>query len=293
MNQGVDSKALVATLITKIPILLIIAVTGAIVGSGLNLIIASYERSNAKYVSETKYYIEFAPGVLDAADYYNDYTWNDVIGTDLILGRVMDIVGEDYDREHIKSMIEADIVSDVRYLKITISADTPESVKSVENAFEQSISEFGDTMNEFSSIYKIMETDITREEIPNFTLRAALLGVCVFGIAALLVIIFRFCLGSSFYTRRDVTRALGISVYGISYKNGKYEGAKPMPTEKYNDMFYCDSEDKNKLIAIIPFGKPYREKLADVIYDMRLQGSEVTGAVIVGASDIWYKLYRA
>jgi hypothetical protein len=57
-------------------------------------------------------------------------------------------------------------------------------------------------------------------------------------------------------------------------------------------MFYYDNEDKNKLIAVIPFGKPYREKLADVIYDMRLQGNKVTGAVIVGASDIWYKLYR-
>jgi capsular polysaccharide biosynthesis protein len=194
MKQGIDSKALVTTLIMKLPILLVIAVIGAIVGSGLNLILALYEKSNAKYVSETKYYIEFSPGVLDAADYYNDYTWNDVIGTDLILGRIMEIVGNGYDRSEVKGMIEADIVSDVRYLKITIKGDNTDAVATVQSAFEKALAEFGDTMNEFTSIYKIDDSGISKEQVSYFTFRAAFLGAFIFLVTSLFVIICVFCL---------------------------------------------------------------------------------------------------
>jgi capsular polysaccharide biosynthesis protein len=292
MKQGIDSKALVTTLIMKLPILLVIAVTGAIVGSGLNLILALYEKSNAKYVSETKYYIEFSPGVLDAADYYNDYTWNDVIGTDLILGRIMEIIGNGYDRSDVKGMIEADIVSDVRYLKITIKGDNTDAVSTVQSAFEKALAEFGDTMNEFTSIYIIDDSGISKEQVSYFTFRAALLGAFIFLFISLFVIIFVFCLGSSFYTKRDISKTLDIPVLGTSFKDGEYKGVIHMPTLKYNDMFYCDENDKNKLIVIIPFGKSYREKITDEIYDMELKGMKVTGAIMTDVDNSWYRIYR-
>jgi hypothetical protein len=65
-----------------------------------------------------------------------------------------------------------------------------------------------------------------------------------------------------------------------------------MPTLKYNDMFYCDESDKNKLIAIIPFGKPYREKIIDEIYDIELKGMKVSGAIMTDADNRWYRIYR-
>jgi capsular polysaccharide biosynthesis protein len=291
MKQGIDSKALVTTLIMKLPMLLVIAVTGAIVGSGLNLIVASVKAGDVKYVSKTEYYIEFAPGRYEARDYYNDYTWNDVIGTDLILGKMMDILGDSYDRDEVKSMLEANIYSDVRYLEITVKSKSYEDVYNVEETISPVLGEFGENMDEFTSIYKINDLGISKEKVSYFTLRAAFLGAVLFFIAALFIVCFSFCIGSSFYTKQAVTETLGIPVLGTSFKDGGYKGVIAMPTVKYNDMFYCDENDKNKLIAVIPFGKPYREKLMDEIYDMELKGMKVSGAIMTDADNRWYRIY--
>jgi capsular polysaccharide biosynthesis protein len=292
MNQGVDSKALVTTVITKIPLLLIIAVTGAIIGSGLNLIIATVKEKDAEYVSETEYYIEFAPGRYEARDYYNDYTWNDVIGTDLILGKAMEILGTDYDRDYVKSMISANIYSDVRYLSVNVKGKNYDEVATVSDVLEPVLFEFGETMGEFTSIYKINDSGISMEEIPHFTLRAAFLGAIIFGFTELFIIVFRFCIGSSFYTKRDISKCLEIPVYGIAFKNGKYEGVGKMPNVEYNDKFFADNNDSNNLIAIIPFGKPYREVIIDEIDNVALGGKKVSGAILVGVDSVWYKIYK-
>ena len=79
MQQGIDSAAMLVTLITKLPVLLALAVAGAILGSGLHLIITFIQTREPVYVSETEYYIDFAEGRYEAKDYYNDFTWNDVL----------------------------------------------------------------------------------------------------------------------------------------------------------------------------------------------------------------------
>jgi capsular polysaccharide biosynthesis protein len=292
MNQGVDSKALVTTIITKIPLLLIIAVTGAVIGSGLNLVLATQKEKDAKYLSETEYYIEFAQGRYEAKDYYNAYTWNDVIATDLILGKAMDILGEGYDREYVKSTITANIYSDVRYLNITVGSKNYDEVAAISAALEPALVEFGENMSEFTSIYKIEDLGISKEIIPHFTLRVAILFAFIFGAIALFIIIFRFCLGSSFYTKRQIRDTLDIPVFGIEFKNGKYEGVIDIPSEKYNDRFFVSKNDNDNLIAIIPFGKPYREIIIDEIDNVRLLGKKVTGAVMTGADNLWYKIYK-
>jgi capsular polysaccharide biosynthesis protein len=273
--------------------LIIFAVVGALVGSGINLLRVSIEQKNSNYVSETKYYIEFAPGVLDAADYYNDYTWNDVIGTDLIMGRIMELLGAGFERNNVKSAIEADIVSDVRYLKITIKGTEKDYVAQIESAFEKAVSEFGENMNEFTRIYKIEDLGISKEEIPNFSVRAAALGMFVFFIVALFVVSFNFCIGSSFYTKRDIMQTFCVPVFGIEFKDGVYEGAIDKPCEKYNDMFYYDGEQRDKLVVAIPFARPCREKIMDEVCNLNLKGFAVSGAVLTQADKRWYKIYRS
>ena len=102
MQQGIDSAAMLVTLITKLPVLLALAVAGAILGSGLHLIITFIQTREPVYVSETEYYIDFAEGRYEAKDYYNDFTWNDVLSIDPILGKAMEALGGNYDREQIR-----------------------------------------------------------------------------------------------------------------------------------------------------------------------------------------------
>ena len=107
LREGIDSKAFLICLLRRIPYMLLIGLTGAIIGSGLYLLIMVISNRTPVYVQETEYYIDFADGRLEAKDYYNDFTWNDVMATDEILGRTMEELGTSYDRNEIKNMITA------------------------------------------------------------------------------------------------------------------------------------------------------------------------------------------
>ena len=73
-QEGIDSKAYLLCFLRRIPYMLLIGLTGAIIGSGLYLLIAAINNRTTVYMQETEYYIDFAPGRIDAKDYYNAFT---------------------------------------------------------------------------------------------------------------------------------------------------------------------------------------------------------------------------
>lgn len=229
MQQGVDSRAMFATFMTKLPKLFILTVAGAVLGSGLNLLITLVRVQEICYVSETEYYIAFARD--KAKDHYNDFTWNDVLATDEILGRAMELLGDGYERNQVKEMIGADILSDVRYLTITVKGKDYGQVEQIKNALGTALEEFGAMKEEFSSIYKIEDVEIVQEEIPYFVWRAAFLGAVIALGAGVFVTALRFCMGSVFYTKSDITTRLGIPVSGMTFRDG-HHGSKNSAMEQ-------------------------------------------------------------
>lgn len=344
MQQGVDSRALFAAFVTKLPRLLILAVAGAVVGSGLYLLIVLVKMQDICYVSETEYYIQFAEGQYEAKNYYNAYTWNDVLGINGILGRAMEILGNGYDRSQVREMIRADIFSDVRYLTITVKGQDAKQVEEIKNALRTALEEFGAVMEEFASIYQIKDLEIVQEEIPLFAWRAAFLGAVIAAGIGGFVTAFCFCMGSVFYTKRDITVRLGLPVYGMTFRK-KHHTDKDNPLEKRQTDMLCeglkllaenytkillmdadggqeaaaflrdisdrglvdcsrfglyDAEKEAKdtggdsaVMAVIPFGRPYREKITDEIDFVQLHGGRVVAAVLTQADRIWSMVYYA
>ena len=228
-QEGIDSKALLVCLLRKLPYLLLLGVTGAVLGSGLYLLIAVMTSEGLKYQAETEYYIDFADGRLEAKDHYNDFTWNDVMATDLILGNTMNILGDTYDRNTVKEMITADILSDVRYLTITVEGSDAEIVEEISNATRISIEKFGSSKDEFDSIEQIENNGVQVLKDKLFTWRAALLGAFAGVLVGMFWVVGAFCLGSRFYTKRSIQKCFGIQVFGLLYaKNNEVEGSQEM-----------------------------------------------------------------
>lgn len=229
VRQGIDSKALLVTFIRKLPQLLLAAAAGVVFGSGLYWILAFYASINhAAYAVETEYYIDFSEGRIEAKDYYNDFTWNDVIATDLILGRMMDALGTGYDREAVRQMLHADILSDVRYLTITVTGSDAQAVSDVNAAFCDAITVFGASRDEFDSIERIEENGVKKVEQDWFSWRAAVLGMFVFLGVGIFLTILEFMVGDRFYTKTDVIKYLELEPLGLicktgNEKNGKHE----------------------------------------------------------------------
>lgn len=220
VRQGIDSKALLVTLIRKLPQLLLLAVIGAVLGGGLHLLVVLWGMKDAMFVAETEYYVDFADGRLEAKDYYNDFTWNDVIATDLILGAMMEELGTGYDRAAVKQMLNADILSDVRYLTITVSGKEEDSVSEVSAAFCKAITAFGQQMDEFDAIYQIEDNAVKREEARYFVWQAAFLGMLVLVGIGIFGIMLGFMVGDRFYTKTDVIKFLDMNALGLLCKKG-------------------------------------------------------------------------
>lgn len=342
-REGVDSRALLATMIRKLPFLFALAAAGAILACILHLLTVFISARDAAYVSETEYYIQFAPGRLEAKDYYNDFTWNDVLSTDLILGRAMELLGDGYDRAQVKSMVTADILSDVRYLTITVRGRDPHQVEQIKDAFCTALEKFGESRDEFASIYKIEDLEIAQEQADYFTWRAALLGAVLFAGTGLFLVCLRFGVGSAFYTKNDIEKAFGIPVYGLAFQNRN--AAHDKGTEKVTgrqdqmlaeglnillkrhgriwlldascgqeagrflqylqEAFRNTADDfagiacygpaqygkETAVVAVIPFGIHYREKIADELRNAKFHGAVAVGAVLVNVDKSWAGLY--
>ena len=226
IRQGFDSKALLVTLLRKLPQIILFVVAGAVLGSGLHCMITLYQSRKAMFVSETEYYIDFADGRIEAKDYYNAFTWNDVIATDFILGRMMEELDSHYSRDAVKQMIQADILSDVRYLTITIKGKDIAEISEVSAAFESAIAEFSLSEDAFDAIYKIEDNGIEREPLVWFVWRAAFLGAVVFAVVEVFLITLAFMVGDRFFTKTDVTKHLGLPVVGLLYGSGNEKAGK-------------------------------------------------------------------
>lgn len=348
MQQGIDSRAMFATYITKLPRLLILAVAGALLGSGLNLFVTLVKTRDVCYVSETEYYIDFAEGRYEMKDYYNAFTWNEyVLGSNLVLGRAMEYLGSGYDRDQVKEMLRAEMLSDVRYLTIYVRGQEPAQVAEVRDAVRKAMEELGAGKDEFDSIDQIDDQGIVQEVLPSFGWRAAFLGAVIAVGIGVFVIAFRFCMGSAFYTKGDITARLGIPVCGMTFHKGRrrigskegavYQRQAEMLAgnlktlaEHYPRIMLMDAsggqeaalflqdmrergladcsnfqvydtkecadetfDETSVVVAVIPFGKVYREKITDEMDYVRQHGGRVVSAVLTQSDKVWMELYYA
>lgn len=221
VRQGIDSKALLVTLIRKLPQLLLLAVVGAVLSSALNLALALYASvKNPMFSVETEYYIDFADGRIEAKDYYNDFTWNDVIATDLILGYMMEELGTGYNREAVGQMLHADIWSDVRYLTIVVTGKDAQTVSAVSAAFGKAITVFGESKDEFDAIYQIEDNGVKEVEQNWFAWRVTMLGTLLFLGVGIFLTTLAFMIGDRFYTKTDVIKYLDLKPLGLISKTG-------------------------------------------------------------------------
>jgi len=334
VRQGIDSKALLVTLIRKLPRLLLLAAVGAVLGSALNLAFAFYASVyDAAFSVETEYYIDFSEGRIEAKDYYNDFTWNDVIATDWILGNMMEELGAGYDRDAVRQMMHADIWSDVRYLTITVTGRDAQTVSDVNEAFCNALTAFGKSRDEFDAIYLIEDNGVKKVEQNWFAWRVTLLGMLLFLGTGIFLTALAFMVGDRFYTKTDIIKYLQLKPFGLLCKTGNQktgrqerrlvENIKEL-LQKKQKIYLLDASDgadarlfvkrlkafdadidftaflpcekysvgdDATILAVVPFGKIYREKITDEINNALMHNGTISGAVLTECDRHWVTMY--
>lgn len=256
-NENMNIRCFYGRLLRKIWLIPLAALIGAVAG------FAIYFAANVVYAPARTYeatsmlYLIFTPDETgEVYDYYNGYTWNQLMTTDEIINTTMDNLKEmgitelasgsetpgsvegGVTRDEVLRSTTASVPSDLRYLVITINNTDKELTKAILTATDNALISYGQKRDEFISINLEREDDEpSLEAITDRTAVAAALGA---GIAVFLVIMIMILLDAmddAIYVPEDAEKRYHIPVLGVlPFDN------QELPTRFKNELIACSKK---------------------------------------------------
>ncbi len=235
LDKGMDLKRLWLYVQKKIWLAVMLAVLGATCGGIVYQIVRSMKMP-VEYASISKLYISFGHDESgEVYQYYNGYTWNDLLDTDPILDLVMESL-PGYEREQVMQATSAEILSDIRLLTVTVKGDNEKFVREIRNGMESGLQEYGKESEEIEQIKVIYSGPPERVYWDDRTTAACLTGGIILGIVALLAIGFSYVLDESVYVQEDVEEKYSFRALGLLTRNQK--GLQPYAGELKANLHY-------------------------------------------------------
>ncbi|NBJ92764.1 YveK family protein [Parablautia muri] len=246
LNRGMDLKRLVLYLQKKIWLVIMLAVLGACCGGIIYQMMRSMKMP-VEYQAESKLYISFGHDESgEVYQYYNGYTWNDLLDTDPILDLVMmQLPG--YEREQVIAATTAEILSDIRLLTVTVKGENEKFVREIRTAVESGLREFASNSKELDQIEVIRSGAPERIYWDDRTVAACVTGAVILGVIAFLVVSFNYVFDESVYVQEDIEKKYGVKALGLLTHNQK--GLQPYARELKANIRYLLEE--RKAFAII------------------------------------------
>ncbi len=294
-----DLKRLFLVTIRKGYLVLLAALTGALIGCACYLMVHVVYAPEREYEAISKLYIDFEErSTGEAYQYYNGYTWDDLMKTDPILDVTMELLPASYDREQVAASIRADILTDIRLLTITVRTHDPQQTKEILAATQRSLANFAVQMRELEAITVFRTTEPKLVVFELQTGRVAAVCAVLCGIFAIFLLLLYYAMDDSIYLPIDVTLRYGLPVLGFrGYKEQDLEDNlsyryrdKQMMTISFEDCLALTKEGYEKLrgagaiVLEVPCGRPIGRKLQAVLEKLALQDCPVD-AIILTQSD--------
>ena len=235
LNRGMDLKRLVLYLQKRIWLAVILAVLGATCG-GVIYQVARSVKMPVEYEAVSKLYISFGHDENgEVYQYYNGYTWNDLLDTDPILDLVMqELPG--YEREKVMEATTAEILSDIRLLTVRVRGEDEKFVREIKSALESGLREYARDSEELDQIKVIRSGVPERVYWDDRTTAACVAGGVLLGVISLIVIGFHYVLDESIYVQEDIEKKYHCKALGILTRNQK--GLQPYARELKANIHY-------------------------------------------------------
>ncbi len=241
LNRGMDLKRLMLYLQKRIWLVVVLAIFGATCGGVIYQVLRSVKMP-VEYEAVSKLYISFGHDESgEVYQYYNGYTWNDLLDTDPILDFVMrDLPG--YDRDAVREATTAEILSDIRLLTVRVRGEDEKFVREVMSALESGLREYARESEELDQIKAIRSGVPERVYWDDRTMSACVTGAVLLGVLSLLVIGFIYALDESIYVQEDIEKKYNCRALGILTRNQK--GLQPYARELRANIRYALGEQK-------------------------------------------------
>lgn len=194
-----------------------IVIVGSMLVAGLFLSFYQFARTiNHKdvYRVDAIYNIEFDMDLYgDTIQYYNDFTWNDIIDSDVIGGQAAVRLGIDeaviYEATFVPTM------SDIRIIHVYVDSEDKELAAKIQGEIASSLYAFGNNTPGFLSIelWSISNPELIQEEV--FTKRIFAFGLIVGFVLSVLYLFYKNAMDDSIYTLQDAKNYTGKTAIGI------------------------------------------------------------------------------
>lgn len=299
MSAKVDERKWIVQLISKVWMIILITVLGAVAAAVIYIVYTSIANGETKYQRNTDYYITFNekefPGGMD---YYNAYTWGQFVVDDRIVDCAMENLAGDIDRETVKESVAAIMLGDYRLLTVSVTNTEPGYVDAITEAYKVALPNFESSIPEILTIEVWSCDEMTELKENTRTKNAAVLGaICGFVLACIGFSIY-YALDDKIYTQTDVNGYLKDITF-IGYKTDTYEKEYEANLKKVTDgekveVIIASSNlapTSKSCIIEIPMGKIRATQLLRRVDFLNTQNCKICGIVITDCDNKFLKRY--
>lgn len=245
-QEGLDLKRLALFFKKKIVIILLMFALGAILGGVTYQVVKSINMP-VEYQAISKLYIRFNVDESgEIIQHYNGYTWNELIHSDPLIAPIM-VFSPGYDKEVIEEAIEASIISDVRLLTVTITADNEKAVREIQEGVQVGLAAYAQASDELKSITAIKSIPPHRVFWSDRTFVSGIAGSIALGLLTIIILCFRFATDDAIYVQSDLEKRYAYKALGVMPKYQK--GLQPYLQELKANILHS-LENGRKLVFI-------------------------------------------
>lgn len=190
-REPVDYRLLWLRFLRKIWIIPLAVLAGAVLAGACHYYVKTVARGGRTYQAESVFYVEYAEDAQGKKyDYYNYFTWGEVIHTDFFMDYVSEKMDGELSDEELVSCITATIDSDVRYLYVRCNTHSPDLSVKLASIMEEIVPKFADIREEIRSIETAKAGDSAGDSSKLRLGNAYFLGGCLgLGISLLWILI--------------------------------------------------------------------------------------------------------
>lgn len=235
-KQGMDLKRLMLRMQGKIWLLLVFMVLGAAIG-GISYQVARAMRMPIMYEAVSKLYISF--GIDESGEiyqYYNGYTWNELLDTEPIVSQIEENLPDDYTREQVMEATTAEILSDIRLLTVTIKGADEKTVREIQAAVEMGLENYAQESEELKRIETIRTIEPERVYWDDKTVTACVAGAVVLLLIGLFALAIIYVMDDSVYVQSDIEKRYPYKALGMMMESQK--GLQPYARELTANIKY-------------------------------------------------------
>ena len=143
-QEGMDGKRLVLCLFRRLRLIAAAGLLGAAASAGLYLLAAVVLAGPPEYQVFSQYRIYFdSEKYGQIEDYYNAYTWGEIMKTDEVLDFVLEALPEGITKEQVKASVSVGAMNDVKIMPLYITTRDPALSETIAEAYVYGLDRFG------------------------------------------------------------------------------------------------------------------------------------------------------